>query len=188
MYGVSGLRRIAEDRLAGHLPMRRRWRRYSGRILRLLPSPEPCPGGHWPRNVAVRSRVDRKAPVSPQPNPSMIRCPGSPGGETGLPAGRNATVVKLLNWTVVGRLGHELATINCPRVVSGAADCDRAMGAHVGRRANFGRVLIDGGASPARGCGQAGARRWAASGRDPGTRKAALSSQVPNNAVTLIAL
>jgi hypothetical protein len=29
----------------------------------------------------------------------------------------NATVVKLLNWTVVGRLGHELATINCPHTV-----------------------------------------------------------------------
>jgi hypothetical protein len=63
------------------------------------------------------------------------------------------------------------------------------MGARVGRRANFGRVLIHGGASPARGCGQAGARRWAASGRDPGTRKAGLSSQISlNNSVTLIVL
>ena len=97
------------------------------------------------------------------------------------PRWRNATVVKLLNWTVVGRLGHELATINCPHVVSGAGDCDRAMGPCVGRRANFECILIDGGASPARGCGQAGAGRWAACGRDQGTRKAGLSSQISPN-------
>ena len=89
--------------------------------------------------------------------------------------------MKLLNWTVVGRLGHELATINCPHVVSGAGDCDRAMGPCVGRRANFECILIDGGASPARGCGQAGAGRWAACGRDQGTRKAGLSSQISPN-------
>jgi hypothetical protein len=47
----------------------------------------------------------------------------------------------------------ELATINRRHVVSGAADCDRAMGARVGRRANFGRVLINGEEASARGCG-----------------------------------
>jgi hypothetical protein len=80
----------------------------------------------------------------------------------------------LLNWTVVGRLGHELATINCPHVVSGAGDCDRAMGPCVGCRANFERIFIDyGEASPA----EASAKPK----RDG-------FSNIPNNAVTRVAL